>query len=153
MRVFFIIIILALFAPTALAQPPQGSQPVVDELAGIYVQCPRKNEDKCHQAREDFRMVFPNGQPHPYLMIREGGVGYLAPDDKLTIDFVIEEKQADVMILKMSDRNKKKLELRRRGDIWRDKSSGELYIKAIEDADWNVPPEPFKNKQKKAAKK
>lgn len=146
-------IIMSLASTAAQAQAPAAPGPVVDELAGIYVQCPRKNEAKCEQAREDFRMVFPNGQPHPYFMIRQGGFGYLAPDDKLTVGFVIEEKQADVLIFKMSDSSKKKIELRRQGNIWRDRKSGELYIKAIEDADWNVPPEPFKNKQKKAAKK
>lgn len=146
MRVLLLAIVLVLTAPMK-AQADDD-----DGLAGIYVQCPRKNEARCDQARDDFRLVFPNGQPHPYFMIRKDGGGYLAPDDRMTVDFTIEEKTPELLIFRMDDKARSKMELRRRNAVWRDHKSGQIYFKVIEDEEWNVPPEPFKNKRKASKK-
>lgn len=144
--------IACLAAPVLEAAPPTATPPQseVDALAGIYVQCPRKNEARCDQAVDDFRMVFPNGQPHPFFMIRKGGNGYLAADERMTTDFIIEDHSPETLIFRMDDRSKSRLELQRRGKVWRDRQRGDIYIKAIEDSEWNVVPEPFKNKQRKS---
>jgi len=142
MRVLLLALVVVLAAPAGKVLADD------DGLAGIYVQCPRKNEARCNEARDDFRMVFPNGQPYPYFMIRKGGGGYLAPDDRVTTDFAIVEQSPEVLVFRMDDKAKSKMELRKRNTVWRDQQNGHIYVKAIEDEEWNIPPQPYKQKRK-----
>lgn len=146
MRALLLAVVLVLAASVNTSQADE------DGLAGVYVQCPRKNEARCDEARDDFRMVFPNGQPYPYFMIKKGGDGYMAPDDRVTVNFTIVEQNPEVLLFRMNDKAKSKMELRKINAVWRDRQSGHIYVKAIEDEEWNIPPQPYKQKRKSEQK-
>lgn len=136
------------------ADKKSAAEPLVDAraAAGIYVECPRKNPERCPQAQDEFRDIFPNGQPHPYFMIRSDGGGYLATDEKFTTNLTLSSHSPDNMVLKLDDQKKTSIELRRNGEIWRNPKNGQIYILTITDEEWNPAPQPFKNIHKRNKK-
>lgn len=133
------LLILILLSAPAWAGPA--------EIAGVYVRCP-KDQAACPQAAEEFRRLFPNNQNAPFMMIRKDGRGYLAPDDRLTIDFTWQLQGDDLILLKMNDQKKTKAEYRLVGQQLVNAKSRESYLLSVPDAEWNPEPVPFKQKSK-----
>ncbi|MDL2260500.1 hypothetical protein LJB99_06485, partial [Deltaproteobacteria bacterium OttesenSCG-928-K17] len=136
-------------APGKAPAPAKGAEaPKVEAdykaLAGIYVECPRKNPERCPAARDEFREIFPNGQPHPYFMIRKDGRGYLAANERFTTNFTVQSHNPDHIVIRLDDQKKTIMNLKRNGEIWRNPKGGEIYVLTVTDAEWNPDPQPFK---------
>jgi len=132
---------LILFSTPAWAGPA--------EIAGVYVKCPARDAAACSQVADEFRRLFPNSQNSPFLMIRKDGRGYLAPDDRLTIDFTWQLQGDDLIVLKMDDQKKTKAEYRVVGQQLINPKTNETFLMSVADADWNTEPVPFRQKSKK----
>lgn len=118
------------------------------DLAGVYVKCPPKNEAGCPEISEKFRRLFPNSHSAPFMIIRKDGKGYLAPDERRTINFTWELQVPDLIVLKMSEQGKKKVEYRISGPRLVNEKNRETYLMSLSDAEWNPEPQPFKIKAK-----
>lgn len=118
------------------------------EIAGVYVKCPPKDETGCTQVSDDFRRRFPNNHNAPFMLIRKDGRGYLAPDERLSTDFTWQFQNPDLIILKMNDKSKSKVEYQIIGPRLVSDKHKETYLLSISDAEWNPEPQLFKNKAK-----
>ena len=137
-KLIFALMLAGLTAGPALAQ----------DLPGVYVECPEKSEANCAAADAAFRDEFPTGQTGPYLLIRGDGGGYLAPDDRSTIDFQWEATGDNSYTLRMRDQKKSRSTMVLNGQVLREAKTGRIYYRSISDAEWNPKPMPFKQKQK-----
>lgn len=137
--------LLPLFA-LILLSTPAWTGPA--EIAGVYVKCPAKDAAACPQLSEDFSRLFPNSQNSPFMMIRKDGRGYLAPDERLTIDFTWQLQGDDLIVLKLNDQKKSKAEYRVIGKQLVNAKTNETYLMSVADSDWNIEPVPFKQKSK-----
>ncbi|MDR0882012.1 MAG: hypothetical protein LBP55_05665 [Candidatus Adiutrix sp.] len=118
------------------------------ELAGIYVQCPPKDEEVCPQTAQEFRRLFPHGQTSPYLMLRKDGQGYLAPDDQATVKFTWEALTGDTLLFTISGQKKTREEYQVSGGRLVNAKTGASYLLTLTDAEWNEEPVPYKEKKK-----
>lgn len=126
---------------------PNGAQVqrTVGEFAGIYVNCPRNQEETCAEASDYFRSQFPDDQTGPYIMIRKDGQGYVAPDNERSLSFTWEKSGPDTLIITMEAANlrHKKSEYQVNGRYLHNLDSGDLFYLSLTDAEWNIEPEPF----------
>lgn len=137
--------LLPLFALFLLSAPAWAGPA---EIAGVYVKCPAKDPAACPQLAAEFRRLFPNGQNSPFMMIRKDGRGYVAPDDRLTVDFTWQFQGDDLILLKLDDQKKTRAEYRIVGQQLVNPKTNETYLMSVTDSEWNTEPVPFKQKSK-----
>lgn len=130
-----------------------GGAAQAQELAGVYVECPDKDEAACAAADAVFREEFPTGQPGPYILIRKDGGGYLAPDDRSTVDLKWELAGDNTYTFRIKDQAKTKYTMALNDQHLRNVKTGAVYYRSLSDSDWNQEPVPFKQKQKQMQKK
>lgn len=117
-------------------------------VAGVYVNCPKNKEENCGAASEEFRAFFPHDQTAPYLMIRKDGRGYVAPNNKRTVDFTWRFIGGDAVLIDLEGSQSRTVEYRAVGRHLRNMVTGELFYMSLTDDEWNVPPEETYSKLK-----
>lgn len=121
-------------------------------IPGVYVLCPKNKPENCVPAEQAFRAAFPHDQTGPYLLIRGDGGGYMAPNDRITMDFTWNHLGDDSILLMMNDSKKSKVKYQIQGGLLKNLSTRELYILSLRDEDWNKPNIPDSQAKGKKAK-
>ncbi|MDR1044632.1 MAG: hypothetical protein LBP33_05870 [Candidatus Adiutrix sp.] len=135
---------LLFFMPT-----PSQAQPVA-EPGGLYALCTQKNLAECPDLVAAFHEQFPIGQPGPYLMLKNSGGGYLAPDDRYTVDVAWELQSADGLLLSIKDSRKSKVELRKIGSQLVNTKNGDVYQLVKTEKELNPEAKPFRQTWEKS---